>query len=146
MGIKKYKPTTPSRRHMTIMTFDEITKTEPEKSLTVSIKSKAGRNAQGRLTVRHQGGGHKRRYRVIDFKRIKDEVPAKVAANEYDPNRSPNIALLHYADGAKTYIIAPNNLKVGDTVVSGKGADIKTGNTLILKDIPVGSLIHNIEI
>ena len=145
MGIKKYKPTTPSRRHMTIMTFDEITKTEPEKSLTASIKSKAGRNAQGRLTVRHQGGGHKRRYRVIDFKRIKDDVPAKVAAIEYDPNRSANIALLHYADGAKAYIIAPNNLKVGDTVVSGKGADIKTGNTLALKDIPVGSLIHNIE-
>jgi large subunit ribosomal protein L2 len=145
MGIKKYKPTTPSRRHMTIMTFDEITKTEPEKSLTVSIKSKAGRNAQGRLTVRHQGGGHKRLYRMIDFKRIKDEVPAKVAAIEYDPNRSANIALLHYADGAKTYIIAPNNLKVGDMVVSGKEADIKTGNTLPLKDIPVGSLIHNIE-
>lgn len=145
MGIKKYKPTTPSRRHMTIMTFDEITKTEPEKSLTVSIKSKAGRNAQGRLTVRHQGGGHKRLYRMIDFKRIKDEVPAKVAAIEYDPNRSANIALLHYVDGAKTYIIAPNNLKVGDMVVSGKEADIKTGNTLPLKDIPVGSLIHNIE-
>ena len=145
MGIKKYKPTTPSRRHMTIMTFDEITKTEPEKSLTVSLKSKAGRNAQGRLTVRHKGGGHKRLYRVIDFKRIKDDVPAKVAAIEYDPNRSANIALLHYADGAKAYIIAPNNLKVGDTVVSGKTADIKTGNTLQLKDIPVGSLIHNIE-
>ncbi len=145
MGIKKYKPTTPSRRHMTIMTFDEITKTEPEKSLTVSLKSKAGRNAQGRLTVRHKGGGHKRLYRIVDFKRIKDDVPAKVATIEYDPNRSANIALLHYADGAKAYIIAPNNLKVGDTVVSGKASDIKNGNTLPLKDIPVGSLIHNIE-
>ncbi len=145
MAIKKYKPTTPSRRHMTVMTFDEITKTEPEKSLTKPLKSKAGRNAQGRLTVRHQGGGHKRLYRVIDFKRIKDSVPAKVAAIEYDPNRSANIALLHYADGAKAYIIAPNNLKVGDTVVSGTGADIKIGNSLRLKDIPVGSLIHNIE-
>jgi len=145
MAIKKYKPTTPSRRHMTVMTFDEITKTEPEKSLTKPLKSKAGRNAQGRLTVRHQGGGHKRLYRVIDFKRIKDNVPAKVAAIEYDPNRSANIALLHYADGAKAYIIAPNNLKVGDTVVSGIGADIKIGNSLRLKDIPVGSLIHNIE-
>ncbi len=145
MGIKKFKPITPSRRHMTILTFDEITKTEPEKSLTVSLKSKAGRNANGRITVRHQGGGHKRLYRIIDFKRIKDDVPAKVAAIEYDPNRSANIALLHYADGAKAYIIAPNNLKVGDTVVSGANADIKTGNSLRLKDIPVGSLIHNIE-
>lgn len=145
MGIKKFKPTTPSRRHMTVMSFDEITKTDPEKSLTVSLKSKAGRNANGRITVRHQGGGHKRLYRIIDFKRIKDDVPAKVAAIEYDPNRSANIALLHYADGAKAYIIAPHNLKVGDTVVSGQGADIKTGNSLRLKDIPVGSLIHNIE-
>lgn len=145
MGIKKYKPITPSRRHMTVLTFDEITKNEPEKSLTTSLKSKAGRNAHGRLTVRHKGGGHKRLYRVIDFKRIKDNVPAKVASIEYDPNRSANIALLHYADGAKAYIIAPNNLKVGDTVVSGSSADIKIGNSLSLKDIPVGSLIHNIE-
>ncbi len=146
MGIKKFKPTTPSRRHMTVMSFEEITKTEPEKSLTVSLKSNGGRNAQGRLTVRHKGGGHKRLYRIIDFKRIKDDVPAVVAAIEYDPNRSANIALLHYADGAKAYILAPQNLKVGDKVVSGTKADIKTGNTLLLKDIPVGSLIHNIEL
>ena len=146
MGIKKFKPTTPSRRHMTVMSFEEITKTEPEKSLTVSLKSSGGRNAKGRLTVRHKGGGHKRLYRIIDFKRIKDDVPAVVAAIEYDPNRSANIALLHYADGAKAYILAPNNLKVGDKVVSGSKADIKTGNTLALKDIPVGSLIHNIEL
>lgn len=146
MGIKSYKPTTPSRRHMTVLSFDEITKKEPEKSLTVTLKSKAGRNAQGRLTVRHRGGGHKRLYRIVDFKRRKDDVPAKVAAIEYDPNRSANIALLHYADGAKAYIIAPNNLKVGDVVVSGQGADIKVGNTLALKDIPVGSLIHNVEL
>lgn len=146
MGIKKFRPTTPSRRHMTMMSFEEITKTEPEKSLTVSLRSKGGRNAQGRLTVRHRGGGHKRLYRIVDFKRIKDDVPAVVAAIEYDPNRSANIALLHYADGAKAYILAPNNLKVGDKVVSGTKADIKTGNTLALKDIPVGSLIHNIEL
>ena len=146
MGIKKFKPTTPSRRHMTILSFDEITKTEPEKSLTVSMKSSGGRNAIGRLTVRHKGGGHKRLYRIIDFKRIKDDVPAVVAAIEYDPNRSANIALLHYADGAKAYILAPNNLKVGDKVLSGSKADIKTGNTLVLKDIPVGSLIHNVEL
>lgn len=146
MGIKKYKPTTPSRRHMTITSFDEITKTEPEKSLTVSLKSTGGRNAIGRLTVRHKGGGHKRLYRLIDFKRIKDAIPATVAAIEYDPNRSANIALLHYADGAKTYILAPNHLKVGDQVISGPQADIKTGNTLALKDIPVGSLIHNVEL
>jgi large subunit ribosomal protein L2 len=131
---------------MTILTFDEITKTEPEKSLTAPLKRKAGRNAQGRLTVRHKGGGHKRLYRIIDFKRRKDNVPAKVAAIEYDPNRSANIALLHYADGFKAYIIAPNNLKVGDKVVSGKESDIKIGNTLPLQDIPVGSLIHNVEL
>jgi len=146
MGIKKYKPTTPSRRHMTITSFEEITKTEPEKSLTVSLKSTGGRNAMGRLTVRHKGGGHKRLYRLIDFKRIKDAIPATVAAIEYDPNRSANIALLHYADGAKAYILAPNHLKVGDKVISGSQADIKTGNTLALKDIPVGSLIHNVEL
>ncbi|MEN6351129.1 MAG: 50S ribosomal protein L2 [Syntrophomonas sp.] len=146
MGIKKFKPTTPSRRHMTVMTFEEITKQEPEKSLTTSLSSKAGRNNKGRLTVRHRGGGHKRLYRIIDFKRIKDDVPAKVAAIEYDPNRSANIALLHYVDGHKAYIIAPNNLKVGDTIVSGSRADIKVGNSLALKDIPVGSLIHNIEL
>lgn len=146
MAIKSYKPTTPSRRHMSVLTFDEITKTEPEKSLTAPLKSSGGRNARGRMTVRHRGGGHKRLYRIVDFKRVKDDVPAKVAAIEYDPNRSANIALLHYADGHKAYIIAPNNLKVGDVVVSGVHADIKTGNTLPLKAIPVGSLIHNIEL
>jgi large subunit ribosomal protein L2 len=146
MGIKKFKPTTPSRRGMTVLSFDEITKTAPEKSLTVSLNKKAGRNAQGRITVRHQGGGHKRKYRMIDFKRTKEAVPAKVAAIEYDPNRSANIALLHYLDGAKAYIIAPQHLKVGDIVEAGSAADIKTGNALSLRDIPVGSLIHNIEL
>lgn len=146
MSIKKYRPTTPSRRHMTVLSFEELTKKEPEKSLTVPLKKKAGRNAQGRMTVRHRGGGHKRLYRIIDFKRIKDDIPAKVAAIEYDPNRSANIALLHYADGQKAYIIAPHDLKVGDIVESGPKADIKPGNALPLKDIPVGSLIHNIEL
>ena len=146
MAINKYKPTTTSRRHMTVMSFEEITKTEPEKNLTVSVKRKGGRNVQGRMTVRHRGGGHKRLYRIVDFKRRKDNVPAKVAAIEYDPNRSANIALLHYADGAKAYIIAPNNLKVGDTVLSGADADITVGNSLPLRYIPVGSLIHNVEL
>ena len=146
MAIKSYKPTTPSRRHMTVLPFNEITKTEPEKSLTVALKSTGGRNKQGRMTVRHRGGGHKRLYRLVDFKRRKDDVPAKVAAIEYDPNRSANIALLHYADGHKAYIIAPNHLKVGDVVLSGEQADIKTGNTLPLRAIPVGTLIHNIEL
>ena len=146
MGIKKFKPTTASRRHMAILTFDEITKTEPEKRLTAPLKNNAGRNMHGRMTVRHRGGGHKRLYRIIDFRRRKDDVPAKVAAIEYDPNRSANIALLYYADGFKAYILAPHNLKVGDTVVSGKDSDIKVGNALRLKDIQVGSLIHNIEL
>lgn len=146
MGIKKFRPTTPSRRHMTILTYDEITKQSPEKRLTVPLKKTGGRNAKGRLTVRHRGGGHKRSYRVVDFRRTKDSVPAKVAAIEYDPNRSANIALLHYLDGRKAYIIAPNHLKVGDTVVSGPDADIKIGNSLSLRDIPVGSHIHNIEL
>jgi large subunit ribosomal protein L2 len=146
MGIKKYKPITPSRRQMTVMTFEEITKKEPERQLTAPLKRTGGRNARGKLTVRHRGGGHKRLYRIVDFKRIKDNVPAKVAAIEYDPNRSANIALLHYADGYKAYIIAPHNLKVGDMVESGSEADIKTGNSLPLKDIPVGTLIHNIEL
>ncbi len=146
MGIKKFRPTTPSRRQMTVMTFEEISKTKPEKSLTVPLKKTGGRNTKGHLTVRHIGGRHKRRYRIIDFKRIRDSVPAKVAAIEYDPNRSANIALLHYADGTKTYILAPHGLKVGDTVVSGSKADIKVGNTLLLKDIPVGSHIHNVEL
>lgn len=146
MAIKKFKPTTPSRRQMTVLTWDELSKERPEKSLTTSLTSKAGRNAEGRLTVRHQGGGHKRLYRVIDFKRDKEGVSAKVASLQYDPNRSANIALLNYADGAKAYIIAPNGLKVGDVVEAGANADIKTGNTLYLKDIPVGTLIHNIEL
>jgi large subunit ribosomal protein L2 len=146
MAIKKYKPTSPARRHMTVSAFEEITKKEPEKSLLAPLKSKAGRNAQGRITVRHQGGGAKRKYRIIDFKRNKDGVPAKVASIEYDPNRSANIALLNYADGEKRYIISPNGLKVGDTIVSGEGADIKVGNALQLKDIPVGTVIHNIEL
>jgi large subunit ribosomal protein L2 len=146
MAIKKYKPTSPARRHMTVSTFEEITKEEPEKSLLVSMNSKAGRNAQGRITVRHQGGRTKRKYRLIDFKRDKDNVPAKVAGIEYDPNRSANIALLHYADGEKRYILAPLDLKVGDTVVSGAGVDIKVGNALPLSDIPVGTIIHNIEL
>jgi large subunit ribosomal protein L2 len=146
MAIKKYKPTSPARRHMTVSAFDEITKTTPEKSLLDSQKSKAGRNAQGRITVRHQGGGAKRKYRLIDFKRDKDNVPAKVAAIEYDPNRSANIALLHYVDGEKRYILAPLNLKAGDTVVSGPDVDIKVGNALPLSNIPVGTIIHNIEL
>ncbi len=146
MAIKKYNPTTPSRRHMTVMDYHEITKKEPEKKLTRKLSKTGGRNAQGRLTVRHRGGGHKRLYRVIDFRRIKDEVPAKVAAIEYDPNRSANIALLHYFDGHKAYILAPNHLKVGDVVVSGTNADIKIGNSLPLRYIPTGSTIHNIEL
>jgi len=146
MAIKKYKPTSPARRHMSVSAFEEITKKTPEKSLLVSLKSKAGRNVQGRITVRHRGGGAKRKYRIIDFKRNKDGVSAKVAAIEYDPNRSANIALLHYADGEKRYIISPNGLKVGDTVVSGPDADIKVGNALPLRNIPVGTVIHNIEL
>lgn len=145
MAIKGYKPTSPARRQMTVSTFEEITKTTPEKSLTVSLKSSGGRNAQGRITSRHRGGGVKRRYRIIDFKRNKDGVPAKVASIEYDPNRTSYIALLNYADGEKRYIIAPEGLKVGDTVESGSEADIKVGNALELKDIPVGTTVHNIE-
>ncbi|HZJ85008.1 MAG TPA: 50S ribosomal protein L2 [Syntrophomonadaceae bacterium] len=146
MSIKKYKPTTPSRRHMTVISFDQLTKKEPEKSLTIPLKKTGGRNVKGRITVRHRGGGHKRLYRLVDFKRTKEGVPAKVAAIEYDPNRSANIALLHYADGHKAYIIAPNNVKVGDVIEAGPNADIKPGNSLLLKDIPIGSLIHNIEL
>ncbi|MTV49478.1 50S ribosomal protein L2 [Heliobacillus mobilis] len=145
MAVKKFKPTSPGVRQMTVANFNEITKTQPEKSLVEPLKKNAGRNNQGKLTVRHQGGGHKRMYRIIDFKRTKDSIPAKVAAIEYDPNRSGRIALLHYADGEKRYIIAPNGLKVGDTIVSGPDADIKTGNCLPLKNIPVGTLVHNIE-
>ena len=145
MGIKSFKPYSPGRRFMTVSTFEEITTDKPEKSLLAPLKSHGGRNQKGRMTVRHQGGGHKRRYRIIDFKRNKDGIPAKVATIEYDPNRSARIALLNYVDGEKRYIIAPNGLNVGDMVESGSEADIKTGNALPLKNIPVGTMIHNIE-
>ncbi|HHU92606.1 MAG TPA: 50S ribosomal protein L2 [Halanaerobiaceae bacterium] len=146
MAIKKFKPTTPSRRYMTVSSFEEITKTTPEKSLLAPAKKSGGRNVNGRVTSRHRGGGHKRRYRIIDFKRDKDGVPAKVASIEYDPNRSARIALLHYVDGEKRYILAPDKLQVGDFVESGPEADIKPGNALKLKDIPVGTIVHNIEL
>src|SRR5947209_4077627 len=146
MALKKFKPTSPGRRFMTVSTFDEITKSEPEKSLVVPLKKSGGRNSYGRITRRHQGGGHKRRYRIIDFKRTKDGVPAKVAAIEYDPNRSARIALLHYADGAKSYILAPARLRVGALVESGPEADIKPGNALPLANIPTGTLVHNVEL
>ncbi len=146
MAIKKYKPTSPGRRGMTVSAFEEITCTTPEKSLLSVLTSKAGRNVHGRITVRHRGGGVKRKYRIIDFKRNKDGIPAKVATIEYDPNRTANIALLHYADGEKRYILAPYGLKVGDSILSGEGADIKPGNALCLNDIPMGTLIHNIEL
>lgn len=145
MAIRKIKPTTPGQRFMTVSAFEEITCTTPEKSLLEDLRSSGGRNNHGRITVRHRGGGARRKYRIIDFKRNKDGVPAKVATIEYDPNRSANIALLYYADGAKTYILAPVGLKVGDKVLSGATADIKVGNALCLKDIPVGTMVHNIE-
>ncbi|MFO7263069.1 MAG: 50S ribosomal protein L2 [Bacillaceae bacterium G1] len=145
MGVKVYKPTSPGRRNMSVSTFEEITTDKPEKSLLEPLPKKAGRNNQGRITVRHQGGGHKRLYRIIDFKRDKDGIPGRVATIEYDPNRSANIALIHYADGEKRYILAPLGLKVGDTVMSGPDADIKVGNALPMKYIPVGTIIHNIE-
>ena len=145
MAIKGFKPTTPARRKMTVATFEEITKTTPEKSLLVSFNKTAGRNSQGRITSRHRGGGVKRKYRIIDLKRDKDNIPARVAAIEYDPYRTAYIALLNYADGEKRYIIQPNGLKVGDVVESGSDADIKVGNTLRLADIPVGTTVHNIE-
>jgi large subunit ribosomal protein L2 len=146
MGIKKYNPYTPSRRHMTASTFEEITKKEPEKSLVVSLKKNSGRNNQGTITVRHRGGGAKIKYRMIDFKRNKDDIPATVTAIEYDPNRSANIALLQYADGEKKYILAPYKLKVGTKLMSGSNAEIKVGNALPLENIPVGTSIHNIEL
>ena len=146
MGIKKYNPTTPGLRGMTVSTFEEITKTTPEKSLTTALKKHAGRNNRGAITVRHKGGGERRRYRIIDFKRSKDNIPATVKSIEYDPNRSANIALLAYADGTKTYIIAPNELKVGDVLYSGPDADIKVGNTLPLANIPVGTIVHCVEL
>ena len=146
MAIKKYKPTTPGRRGMTTLTYEEITKSTPERSLLVSKKSKGGRNNMGRITSRHQGGGHKQQYRVIDFKRNKDNIPATVKAIEYDPNRNANIALLFYADGEKRYIIAPKDLKVGMTVVSGEKADIKVGNCCEMRYMPEGTFVHNIEL
>ncbi len=146
MAIKKFKPTSPGRRFVTVSTFEELTTAKPEKSLLAPLRKRAGRNSKGRVTVRHRGGGHKRQYRIIDFKRIRDGIPAKVASIEYDPNRSARIALLHYADGQKSYIVAPVGLTVGMDVVSGSDADIKTGNTLPLRNIPVGTLIHNIEL
>lgn len=146
MAVKKFNPTTPSRRNMTMATFEEITTNVPEKSLLVTKKKTGGRNAQGKITVRHHGGGAKQKYRLIDFKRTKDGIPAKVATIEYDPNRSAYIALVVYADGEKRYIIAPVGLKVGDTVVSGPDADIKVGNTLPIANIPVGTIVHNIEL
>lgn len=146
MAIKKFKPTSPALRQMTVLVSDEITCNEPERSLLVSLKKNSGRNAHGKITVRHRGGGNRRKYRIIDFKRNKDGVPAKVATVEYDPNRTANIALLHYADGEKRYILAPVGLEVGSTILSGPGADIKPGNALALKDMPVGTVIHNIEL
>ncbi len=146
MAIKKYKPTTPGRRGMTGLTFEEITKTSPEKSLTVSLKKNGGRNNNGRITVRHQGGGHKRLYRLVDFKRNKDNIPATVAAIEYDPNRNANIALLNYVDGEKRYILAPEGLTVGTKVISGEKTDIKVGNACELRNIPEGTVVHNVEL
>ena len=145
MGIKKYNPTSSGRRGMTVSTFEEITKSTPEKALTVTLKKHSGRNVRGKITVRHRGGGYRPKYRIIDFKRNKDGIPAKVTAIEYDPNRSANIALVCYADGEKRYILAPLGLKVGNTIVSGPDADIQVGNALPLANIPVGTLIHNIE-
>ena len=145
MGIKRFKPYTPSRRQMTVSDFSEITKKTPEKSLVVHIKKTAGRNNQGKITVRHHGGGHKKKYRIIDFKRNKDGINAKVVGIEYDPNRTANIALLQYVDGSKAYILAPYGLKVGDILQSGPDAEIKIGNALPMRNIPIGSEIHNIE-
>ena len=146
MAVKKYKPVTPGTRGMTGHTFDEITKTKPDRSLIVPLRKSGGRNVHGRITVRHRGGGHRRFIRIVDFKRDKRGIPAKVAAIEYDPNRTARLALLHYVDGEKRYIIAPNDLKVGDTVMAGAGAEIRSGNALPIANIPVGTLIHNIEL
>lgn len=146
MAIKTYNPTSPARRFYTTASFDEVTKKEPEKSLLVEKKKTAGRNNNGRITVRHIGGGNRVKYRIIDFKRNKDNIPAKVVGIEYDPNRSAYIALLNYADGEKRYILAPNGLNVGDTIMSGSGIEIKVGNNMPLKDMPVGAVIHNIEL
>jgi len=145
MAIRKYKPTTPGRRGASVSTFDEITRAKPEKSLVTKGRNQAGRNNHGRITTRHQGGGNKRRYRVVDFRRNKDGVPAKVAHVEYDPNRSARIALLHYADGEKRYILAPDGIEVGDALMSGESAEIRAGNALPLRNIPVGTVVHAIE-
>jgi large subunit ribosomal protein L2 len=146
MAVRKYKPTTPGRRGASVSSFDEISRSRPEKSLVAKGRKKAGRNVHGRITARHQGGGTKRRYRLIDFRRNKDGVPAKVAHIEYDPNRSARIALLHYVDGEKRYILAPEGLRVGDLLMSGEGAEIRTGNALPLRNIPVGTVVHAIEL
>jgi len=146
MAIKKVKPTSPGRRYQTYSTFEEVTRTDPEKALLKPLKKSGGRNNYGRVTCRYRGGGHKRRYRVIDFKRDKVDIPAKVYSIEYDPNRGARIALLHYVDGEKRYILAPQNLNVGDTVVAGEKADIKPGNALPLRAIPLGTLVHNVEL
>ena len=146
MAIRKYSPTSPARRFMTVSTFEEITTNKPERSLLETNKKNAGRNSYGRITVRHRGGGNRTKYRIIDFKRAKDGMKATVMTIEYDPNRSANIALVQYEDGTKAYIIAPYGIKVGDVIVSGEHADIKPGNTLMIKDIPVGTVIHNIEL
>jgi len=145
MAIKNYKPTSPGRRNMSGFVFDEITTSTPEKSLLAPIKKKGGRNNMGRITVRHRGGGHKRRYRIIDFRRNKTNIPAKVVSIEYDPNRTARISLLHYADGEKRYILTPEGLNVGDTVVSGDQVEIKSGNALPMKNIPVGTILHCVE-
>ncbi|MBU5335319.1 50S ribosomal protein L2 [Intestinibacter bartlettii] len=146
MAIKKFKPTSPALREMTVFISDEVTTNQPEKSLLVPLKKNSGRNVHGKITVRHRGGGNRRKYRIIDFKRNKDGIPAKVATIEYDPNRTANIALLNYADGEKRYILAPVGIKVGDTLLSGPDADIKPGNALALKNMPVGTVVHNIEL
>ncbi|OLS02140.1 50S ribosomal protein L2 [Tissierella creatinophila] len=146
MSVRKFKPTSPALRQMTVSTFEEITSVEPEKSLLVSLNKTGGRNSRGVITIRHRGGGAKRKYRIIDFKRDKDDIQGRVATIEYDPNRTANIALIHYVDGEKRYIIAPRGLKVGDFIESGENADIKIGNALKLKDIPVGTTVHNIEL
>ncbi len=146
MGMKKFKPTTPGRRFGTVPTFDEITKTRPERALVQPLRERAGRNTQGKVTTRHRGAGHKRQYRMVDFKRDKEGVPGRVAAIEYDPNRSARLALLHYADGEKRYILAPAGLSVGDVVTSGPEVDIRPGNALPLRSIPAGTIVHNVEL
>lgn len=146
MPTRLYKPTTNGRRFMSVMDTSNLSKVKPEESLLVPLKTTAGRNAQGRVTARHRGGGHKRQYRIIDWRRDKDNIPARVATIEYDPNRSARIALLHYADGEKRYILAANNMKVGDTVISGDAQDIKIGNAMMLQNMPIGTIVHNIEL